>query len=94
MAPDEDVRILRELTAREQQVLSLTAEGYTSREIGQRLAISPKTVDTYRARVTGKLGCDHRSGLVQFALRTGLLREAPRLSGSPAPSRQRSRTRS
>lgn len=72
---DEDAQGLQKLTTREQEVLSLTAEGYTSREIGQKLFLSPKTVDTYRSRITSKLGLDHRSELVRFALRTGLLKE-------------------
>jgi two-component system response regulator NreC len=64
-----------ELSAREQEVLALTAEGYSSREIGERLFISPKTVDTYRARIMEKLGLTHRSELVRFALKTGLLKQ-------------------
>ena len=38
------------------------------REIGEKLFISPKTVDTYRARIMEKLGLNHRSELVRFAL--------------------------
>lgn len=64
---------LRDLSSREQEVLALTAEGYSSREIGEKLFISPKTVDTYRARIMAKLGLNHRSELVRFALRVGLL---------------------
>ena len=75
MEHDDDAQDLQKLSTREQEVLALTAEGYTSREIGQKLFISPKTVDTYRSRITSKLGLDHRSELVRFALRTGLLRE-------------------
>jgi two-component system response regulator NreC len=66
---------LSDLSTREQEVLALTAEGYSSREIGQKLFISPKTVDTYRSRIMDKLGLSHRSELVRFALRVGLLRE-------------------
>src|SRR5690606_31771855 len=62
------------LTEREREVLTLTAEGYSSSEIGSRLYISPKTVETYRARIMQKLGLTHRSELVRFALRTGLLK--------------------
>ena len=65
---------LERLTERERDVLALTAEGYSSTEIGDKLIISPKTVDTYRSRVMSKLGLTHRSQLVQLALRTGLLR--------------------
>jgi two-component system response regulator NreC len=66
---------LTELSAREQEVLALTAEGFSSREIGQKLFISPKTVDTYRARIMDKLGLTHRSALVRFALKVGLLKQ-------------------
>jgi DNA-binding NarL/FixJ family response regulator len=61
------------LTVRERDVLRLTAEGYTAPEIGERLFISPKTVDTYKQRINEKLGLSHRSEYVQFALRLGLL---------------------
>ncbi|MDH5589533.1 MAG: response regulator transcription factor [Gemmatimonadota bacterium] len=66
---------LNDLSSREQEVLALTAEGFSSREIGKKLFISPKTVDTYRSRIMDKLGLNHRSELVRFALRVGLLRE-------------------
>lgn len=66
---------LQELSAREREVLALTAEGYSSTEIGQKLFISPKTVDTYRSRIMQKLRLNHRSELVRFALRVGLLKE-------------------
>lgn len=65
---------LEELSEREREVLALTAEGYSSSEIGKKLFISPKTVDTYRSRLTQKLGLSHRSKLVRFALRTGVLK--------------------
>ena len=63
----------KHLTERERQVLRLTAEGYTNQEIGVKLYLSPKTVDTYRQRITGKLDLHHRSELVHYALRQGLL---------------------
>lgn len=72
---DGDSPGLRDLSSREQEVLGLTAEGFSSREIGEKLFISPKTVDTYRARIMQKLGLHHRSELVRFALRVGLLTE-------------------
>lgn len=74
-ADDEDTVGLQQLSSREQEVLALTAEGYSSREIGKMLFISPKTVDTYRSRIMNKLRLDHRSELVRFALRVGLLKE-------------------
>jgi DNA-binding NarL/FixJ family response regulator len=74
-AAPETAQGLQELSAREREVMALTAEGYSSREIGEKLFISPKTVDTYRARIMEKLGLNHRSELVRFALKTGLLKE-------------------
>jgi len=65
---------LEKLTEREREVLGFTVEGYSSTEIGKKLFISPKTVDTYRARIMEKLNLHHRSELVRFALRNGLLK--------------------
>jgi DNA-binding NarL/FixJ family response regulator len=65
---------VEELSEREREVLALTAEGFSSSEVGKKLFLSPKTVDTYRARIMKKLGLGHRSDLVRFALRHGLLR--------------------
>jgi DNA-binding NarL/FixJ family response regulator len=65
---------LRKLTERELEVLGYTAEGFSSAEIGKKLFISPKTVDTYRSRIMEKLGLHHRSELVRFALQQGLLK--------------------
>lgn len=61
------------LSEREREVLVFTAAGYTNQEIADKLIISAKTVDTYRSRVMDKLGLRHRSELVRFALRHGLL---------------------
>jgi two-component system, NarL family, response regulator NreC len=65
---------LERLTDREREVLGYTVEGFSSSEIGKKLFISPKTVDTYRARIMEKLGLRHRSELVRFALQKGLLK--------------------
>ncbi|HEX6924977.1 MAG TPA: response regulator transcription factor [Longimicrobiaceae bacterium] len=65
---------LTRLSERELEVLGFTAEGYSAAEIGKKLSISPKTVDTYRSRIMEKLGLHHRSELVRFALRQGLLK--------------------
>jgi two-component system response regulator NreC len=61
------------LSEREREVLKLTAQGYTAQEVAEKLVISPKTVDTYRHRVMEKLNLRHRSELIRYALRTGLL---------------------
>jgi two-component system response regulator NreC len=67
--------LLESLSEREREVIRLTALGYTSREIGERLAISPKTVDTYRQRGMQKLELVHRSDVVRFAIQAGLLND-------------------
>jgi two-component system response regulator NreC len=66
-------KLLENLSDRETEVLRWTAMGFTSREVGQKLALSPKTVDTYRQRAMEKLKLDNRSDLIRFALRAGLL---------------------
>lgn len=63
------------LSQREQQILKLLALGHTYREIATTLHLSEKSVETYRARLTGKLGIRSRAGLVRYALLTGLLDE-------------------
>jgi two-component system, NarL family, response regulator NreC len=70
---DEERARFERLTAREQNVLRLTAHGYSAPEIGERLSISPKTVDTYKQRIGDKLGLTHRADYISFALKLGLL---------------------
>jgi DNA-binding NarL/FixJ family response regulator len=61
------------LTDRERDVLRLTAEGYSAPEIGEKLFISPKTVDTYKQRIHEKMGFAHRADYVKLALRLKLI---------------------
>ena len=63
------------LSERELLVLKMTARGFTSREIGEQLGISPHTVDTYRSRLMEKLGLEHRHQLVDYALQHRILSE-------------------
>lgn len=63
---------LESLSNRERDVLQLVVEGHTSAEIGQRLSISSKTVDTYRSRLMKKLGVKDLPELVKFAIQHGL----------------------
>ncbi len=65
---------LEGLTEREREVLELTALGFTRAEMGQRLHISVKTIETYRARLVEKLGCRTRAELVNYAMAAGVLR--------------------
>jgi DNA-binding NarL/FixJ family response regulator len=61
------------LSEREREVFRLMAEGYTSTQIGERLFISAKTVDTYRRRINEKLGVADRAAYIRLALELGLL---------------------
>lgn len=60
------------LTNREMEVLLLVAEGLTNREAGDRLDISPRTVETHRERVMGKLRIRTVAGLTRFVVEHGL----------------------
>lgn len=61
------------LTPREEEVLKLVAEGYSSREIANTLHISAKTVDRHRANTLAKLGLRDRLALTRYAIRAGLI---------------------
>ena len=69
----EETRGLEQLSPREQEVFALTAQQYSASEIGEELAISPKTVDTYRSRIRDKLDLSGRRELIRLALREGVL---------------------
>jgi len=64
---------LEALTPRQREVLQLVAEGNSSKEIAQRLGLSPKTVETHRAQIMERLGVHDVTGLVLFAVRVGLV---------------------
>lgn len=68
----KDDRLAR-LSTREREVLQLLAEGHTGSEIAKRLSLSPKTVETYRARLVEKLGIRDVAGLVRFAIQRGII---------------------
>ncbi len=60
------------LSGREREVLQLLAEGHSTREIAERLHLSPKTVGSHRERIMRKLGIDSIAGLTKYAIRHGL----------------------
>lgn len=64
---------LRRLSKREFEVLEFSAKGHTSRQIGEVLHLSPKTIETYRTRAMEKLHLENRAELIEFALQSGLL---------------------
>ena len=59
------------ISIREGEVVKLVAEGYSSREIGQILAISEKTVERHRSNILEKLGLRNRVALTRYAIRRG-----------------------
>ncbi len=61
------------LSDRELQVLRLVAQGYSSQQIAEQILVGVKTVETYRSRLTQKLGLKTRSEVVRFAVEMGLL---------------------
>lgn len=65
------------LSEREREVLTLVAQGYTNAQTADRLFLSTKTIETYRARLMTKLGVNQRAQLVQRALQMGLLSTPP-----------------
>ncbi len=69
---DERGQIL-ELTAREQQVLILVAEGLSNADIGDQLKISAKTVSRHRENIMRKLNLHSRTALVKYAIQKGLI---------------------
>ena len=66
------------LSVRERQVLTLLAHGYTNKQAAERLGLSMRSVETYRSRMSEKLGFQSRVDLVRYALEMGLLK-----SGEP-----------
>ncbi|MGW2571595.1 response regulator [Streptomyces sp. NPDC001537] len=63
----------RPVTEREEEILKLVAEGHTSKEIGELLFISTKTVERHRANLLHKLGMRDRLELTRYAIRAGLI---------------------
>lgn len=69
-AAEADLSILSE---REREVLILIAEGFTNKQIGEALGISPKTVARHRDNITGKLNLSSRAELTRYAIKAGLI---------------------
>ena len=65
--------VLERLSEREQEVLRLTAEGATSKEVAAALGLRPKTVENHRARILDKLGVANTAAAVRIALARGVL---------------------
>jgi len=75
--PTKEAKITDEkyagLTPREEQVLRLLAEGHSAKEIGEKLFISPKTVENHRASIMDKLDLHSTLDLIRYAVRLGLI---------------------
>lgn len=71
-AVDPSLNLLEKLSEREREVLQLVVEGETSRSIGERLSLSPSSVDTYRSRMMEKLEVSDRAALVKLAIQLGV----------------------
>ncbi|HBA40420.1 MAG: DNA-binding response regulator [Deltaproteobacteria bacterium RIFCSPLOWO2_12_55_13] len=69
----EQAGMERGLSDREREVLRLIAEGRTYKEMAKLLAVSVKTIETYRERIKEKLGLHTRAELVRYALEKGLV---------------------
>ena len=61
------------LTEREMEVVRLIADGLTSREIAERLIISPNTVERHRSNIMSKLDMHNKAELVRYAVERGLV---------------------
>lgn len=64
---------LPQLTDREKEVLKLIAQEFSTKEIADKLFISPNTVETHRKNVMSKIGAKNMAGLVKYALQLGLI---------------------
>lgn len=69
----EGVAPRAELSERESEVLRLIAQGHPMKEIAARLELSPRTLETYKARAQEKLGLRNRADIVRYALQRGWL---------------------
>lgn len=62
------------LTKREHEVLQLVVEGYTSKDVAEKLCLSPRTVDHHRSKLLKKFNLRNSADLVNFAVRNGFVR--------------------
>jgi DNA-binding NarL/FixJ family response regulator len=60
------------LSRREQQIVKLISEGFSSREIAETLAVSPRTVEAHRANIYRKLGMHNLADLIKYAIKVGI----------------------
>lgn len=70
---DTDTIQLAKLTEREIDILKLIAEGLSNKEVGDKLFISHRTVDTHRTNLMKKLDVHNIAGLIKFAIKNGMI---------------------
>jgi two-component system, NarL family, response regulator NreC len=63
----------KDLSRREREVLRLLAQGYSNQQVATQIKVSVKTVETYRTRLSQKLGLKGRAELYRFAVQSGIL---------------------
>ena len=73
LAPRERSRTATDLSSRERQVVQLTAEGMSGKEIATQLGISPRTVEFHKRRISEKLGVHTAADLTRYAVRHGFV---------------------
>lgn len=76
-SPETQSSAFSVLTPREREVLQLMAEGNSTKQIGLRLYISPKTVEAHRLRIMNKLDIDNVAQLTKYAIQEGLTSSEP-----------------
>ena len=74
------------LSRREREVLRLLAEGHTNQQAADRLFLSVKTIETYRARIADKLSLRSRADIIRYAVEMGLLKPSHSDSTNLLPS--------
>ncbi len=62
------------LTERELEILKLIAQGFSNSEIGEKLFISPRTVDKHRTNIMEKIGVNNIAGLIRYAFREKIVK--------------------
>ncbi len=70
--PDADASVFSVLTNRQREVLQLTAEGLSTKDIAAQLSVSVKTVETHRHKTMTRLGVHSIAELTKYAVREGL----------------------
>jgi DNA-binding NarL/FixJ family response regulator len=71
--PEQNKQAEELLTERETEIIKLIAEGFSNKEIGSKLFISHRTVDTHRTNLMKKLSVSNIAGLISYAIKTGIV---------------------